>query len=85
MTTSVYKRAGDIITIVVQDGATLRKIESWKFNTTDSKLAENTFRHLTSKYGLLKLEPNNKNEKLPNTLDKKKKEDIDWLSMDMDW
>lgn len=46
----VYNKSGDFIEITIRDN-TMRKVGSWKFNTSDIELASGILNHLQRKYG----------------------------------
>ena len=79
-----YNKTGDIIEIIVRDG-TLRKVGSWKFNTSDTELASGILKHIQRKYGFTpEIKPS---ENVPTQKEQMKKEfkEPNFWDMSCDW
>ncbi len=83
MVTIFDNRHGDVVEIIIRDN-NLKKIGTWKFNTTDKKLAVGILNHIEKKYGF---KPTTSYDELTNKIEKEKelKKEIDWLSLSSDW
>lgn len=73
-----YNKTGDVIEIIVRDG-TYRKINTWKFNASDTKQGAMILRDLMGKYGFTP-------EIIPkNIKDEMDKSEPDFLDMKVNW